>query len=355
MATRPLTVSIQLTTKQVLASIAVCFASQVAAASLEVAGVRSSHNASSITADGVVEAVRQTVIAAQVSGAITDLPVKAGDSIKAGQMLVRLDGRAASQQAHASQAQVEVARASLQVASKDFERQKQLFARQYISQAQLDRAEAQFKSATADANAQIAQAGAVQTQAGFYSLTAPYAGRIADVFISEGDMVTPGKALLAVFDPSALRVTATLPQAQLASLANGQTINIEIPGLPLAQRIIRLDKYIVLPVTDASTHTVQLRFDLPAVPGLAPGMFARLQLPARAVDDMGDNTRLYVPATAVLRRAELYGVYVVNPQGKAMLRQIKPGPIVGEEQEVLGGVAAGEKVARYPLAALQSR
>jgi len=48
-------------------------------------------------------------------------------------------------------------------------------------------------------------------------------------------------------------------------------------------------------------------------------------------------------------------VYVVNTQGKALLRQIKPGPIVGNEQEVLAGVAAGEKVALSPLAAAQSR
>ncbi|MES2036810.1 MAG: efflux RND transporter periplasmic adaptor subunit [Pseudomonadota bacterium] len=348
--------------KQVLTLLIILFAAASAtvatsAAELEVAAVRSSNAASQITTDGVVEAVRQTIIAAQVSGAITNLPVKAGDSMKAGQMMVRIDGRAASQQAHASKAQVEAARAALQVASKDYERQKQLFARLYISQAQLDRAEAQFKSATADANAQIAQAGAVQTQAGFYTLTAPYAGRIADVYISQGDMVTPGKALMAVYDPAVLRVTATLPEAQLASLAQGHSITVEIPALPAAQRIIKLDKFTILPVTDASTHTVQLRLDLPAVHGLAPGMFVRLQLPVKVVQAVGkdDAARLYVPAKAVMRRAELHAVYVVNPQGRPMLRQIKPGPVIGSEQEVLAGVAAGEKVALNPMAAAQSR
>ncbi|MFZ6780336.1 efflux RND transporter periplasmic adaptor subunit [Undibacterium sp. Ji83W] len=351
--------------KQVLTLLIILFAVPSAtvtasAAELEVATVRSSNAASQITTDGVVEAVRQTTIAAQVSGAITNLPVKAGDSMKTGQILVRIDGRAASQQAHASRAQVDAARAALQVASKDFERQKQLLARLYISQAQLDRAEAQFKSATADANAQIAQAGAVQTQAGFYTLTAPYVGRIADVYISQGDMVTPGKALMTVYDPAALRVTTTLPEIQLASLAQGQSITVEIPALPAAQGIIKLNKFTILPVADASTHTVQLRLDLPAVHGLAPGMFVRLQLPVQAAQtgqavSKDDAARLYVPARAVLRRAELHAVYVVNSQGRPMLRQIKPGPVIGSEQEVLAGVAAGEKVALNPLAAAQSR
>lgn len=354
MTFRPCTSSVKFAIKQFFAFLAVTFASQVAAAGLDVVEVRSSLSSSNITTDGVVEAVRQTVIAAQVSGAITDLPVKAGDSMKAGQILTRMDGRAANQQARASQAQVEAARASLQVASKDYERQKQLFFRQYISQAQLDRAEAQFKSATADANSLIAQASAVQTQSGFYNLTAPYAGRIADVYVSQGDMVTPGKALMAVYDPAALRVTATLPEAQLTMLAQGQSIMVEIPALPVAQRIFRLNKFNVLPLTDASTHTVQLRLDLPAVHGLAPGMFARLQLPVQALSK-DDAARLYVPVKAVVRRAELHAVYVVNSQGKPMLRQIKPGPVTGNEQEVLAGVAAGEKVMLNPLAAAQSR
>ncbi|MDG0857028.1 biotin/lipoyl-binding protein, partial [Roseateles puraquae] len=58
--------------------------------------------------DGTVEAVRQTVVAAQVAGAVVALPVKAGDRVKAGQLLARLDARAAEQQAGAATAQVEV-------------------------------------------------------------------------------------------------------------------------------------------------------------------------------------------------------------------------------------------------------
>ncbi len=98
--------------------------------------------------DGVVEAVRQTVVAAQVAGAVVALAVKAGDKVKAGQVLVRLDARAAEQNAAASAAQVQAARAALDAATRDYERQKQLFEKNYISQAALDQAEAQYKTAT---------------------------------------------------------------------------------------------------------------------------------------------------------------------------------------------------------------
>ncbi|MBC3869691.1 efflux RND transporter periplasmic adaptor subunit [Undibacterium oligocarboniphilum] len=322
------------------------------AAGLVVEPVRSSQEGQRYQADGVVEAVRQSVISAQISGAIVQLPVKAGDAVKAGQVLVRIDARAANQEASASRAQVDAARAALQVASKDFERQKQLFTKNYISQAQLDRAESQYQSASAQANAQLAQAAAVQTQSGFYTLTAPYSGLLSDVPITMGDMAMPGRPLMTVYDPSAMRVSVTVPQEKAAQLATGQTVRVAVTGLPEAQRWISATKVTVLPAADAATHTVQVRLDLPAsLPGLTPGMFARASLPVNAPLNTREAARLFVPAKAVFRRAELYAVYVVNAQGKPLLRQVRPGAVNGGEQEILSGVVAGEQVATDPLAA----
>jgi len=322
----------------------------VVAGNLTTVPVRSTNDAVSFVADGVVEAVRQTGIAAQISGAIIDLPVKAGDTVKAGQVLVRMDARAANQEAKASRAQVDAARASLVVAQKDYERQKQLFTKNYISQAQLDRAESQFQTASAQANALIAQAGALQTQSGFYVLAAPYAGVVSDVPVMLGDMAMPGRLLMTVYDPVAMRVTATVPQERVAEIAAEQKIIVEIPGMPASQRLIPANKVTVLPMVDAATHTVQVRLELPQkISGLSPGMFARVSLKSKPVNS--DTNRLYVPLKSVFRRAELSAVYVVNAQGKPILRQVKLGPVTGTEQEILSGVSAGEHVAADPLAA----
>jgi RND family efflux transporter MFP subunit len=326
-------------------------ASAASAKSLAVATVRSSSDAQLYSADGVVEAVRQSVIATQVSGAVVELPVRAGDRVKAGQLLIRMDARAANQEAKASSAQVEAARAALILAAKDYERQKLLFNKQYISAAQLERAESQFKSASAQANAQIAQAGAVQTQTGFYVLNAPYSGVVAEVPVTLGDMAMPGRPLMTVYDPAALRVTATVPQARVANLVAGQAVRIEFPGMPEAQRWITAGKMTVLPVADAATHTVQLRLDLPgATTALTPGMFARVHL-AFNTNGSAQGARLYVPSKAVFRRAELTAVYVLNAKGQPLLRQVKAGAVTGAEQEILSGVSAGEQVALDPVAA----
>lgn len=327
-------------------------ATSLAGKPLAVAVVRSSNSAQLYSADGVVEAVRQTVISSQISGAIVDLPLNVGDRFNVGALLVRVDARAANQEANASRAQVDAARAALVVAAKDYDRQKQLFAKAYISAAQLERAEAQFKSASAQANAQIAQAGAVQTQSGFYVLNAPYAGVVADRSVTLGDMAMPGRALMTIYDPTSLRVTATVPQDRVAGMVAGQNVKIEFPGLPETQRWINASKFTILPVADAATHTVQIRLDLPAATkGLTPGMFARVKLAVSG--GAVDNARTYVPAKAVFRRAELTAVYVLNAQGKPLLRQVKAGAINGVEQEILSGVSAGEQVVLDPVAAAQ--
>lgn len=299
--------------------------------------------------DGVVEAVTQTVVAAQVAGVVVALEVKAGDVVKAGQLLVRIDARAAEQSARSSDAQVRAAQASLEVAAKAFERQKQLFGERYISQAALDQAQAQFKATQADVAAQLAQAGVARTQSGFFVVRAPYAGVVAEVPVALGDMAMPGRTLLSLYDPGSLRVTAAVPQS-VAALAGAQPdIGIELPGLPARAQWLKPVRTTVLPTADAATHTVQLRLDLPAAISATPGTFARVWLPVQ----VDGAQRVLVPARTVVRRAELSAVYVVDASGRALLRLVRVGRPVGDRIEILSGLTVGERVALDPQAAVR--
>jgi len=325
------------------------------AAGLKVVGAEASPGSAVVAYDGVVEALRQTTVAAQVPGAIVRLAVKAGDRVTAGQLLVQLDARAAAQSAEASSAQVQAARAALDVAAKELERQRKLFADRFISQAALDRAEAEFRAAQAQAGAQVAQAEAARTQTGFYTVRAPYAGVVADVPVTLGDMAMPGRVLVTLYDPAALRVAAAVPQSAAARVGAGAAVRIELPSLPAAQRMVSPARVQVLPSADAGTHTVTVRADLaPKSEGLLPGQFARLWLPAAGEGDAAAADRgpsPWVPASAVVRRAELTGLYVLNAEGRPLLRQVRLGRSDGERVEVLSGLGAGERVAAEPQAA----
>lgn len=329
------------------APLAPALSAELASAPVQASGV-----AGTSSFDGVVEAVRQTAIAAQVQGAVVALNVKAGDTVKAGQVLLRIDARAAAQASAASQAQVQAARTALDVATREYQRQKQLFEKQYISQAALDRAEAQFLATSAELNAQIAQASATQIQSGFYIVKAPYSGVVAEVPIELGDMAMPGSPLLTMYDPAALRVTASVPQTALARLASDRAARIELPALPAERQWLTRPQVQVLPMLDAGTHSAQVRVLLPdGIKDAAPGMFARVWLQTR---DAAAG-RLYVPATAVVKRAEMTGLYVIGQGAKPQLRQVRLGRAQEGLVEVLSGVAAGERVALDPQAAARVR
>jgi RND family efflux transporter MFP subunit len=321
--------------------------------------VRTAGGVRSQAFDGTVEAVRRTTVAAQVPGTVVALEVRAGDTVRAGQPIARIDARAAEQNAAASDAQVAATRAALEVATRELERQRQLFDKDYISRAALERAEAQYKAARAQLDAQAAQAGAARTQTGLHRVLAPYAGVVAEVPVALGDMAMPGRALVVLHDPTALRVSAAVPQSVAARPIGPETVRIELPSLPAGRERIVPTRVTVLPTVDAATHTVELRLDLPAglagTPGVAPGAFARVWLAGAADETAGARERLYVPSRAVVRRAELTGVYVLDPAGRPVLRQVRLGPPAGDEVEVLSGVAAGERVVLDPQAAARTR
>ena len=295
-----------------------------------------------VAVEGVVEAERQSVLAAQVAGRVVALSVKAGDAVKAGAPLVQIDPRSAVQADQASRSQVQEAQANLANAKMKFERSRQLFAQKFISQAALDQAQADYLAAEAQTAAALANAGQSATSRSFTTIAAPYDGVVASTGVEVGDMATPGRPLLTVFDPRALRVTATVPQAVLAKADLGAPVRIHVPA---QGRDLSATKVTVIPVADTRTHTTQVRLDLPPTPGLLPGQFARASLVT------GHARALTVPASAILRRSEVTAVYVLDAQGHAQLRQVRIGETVDEDVELLAGVRAGERVAVDPVRA----
>lgn len=302
-----------------------------------------------ITAEGTIEAVKSSQLAPQVAGSITAFNVKAGDKVKAGQVLVRIDTRIANQQAAASLAQVAAARAQLGAARQEYERKKRLYDKQYISQAALERAESDYKTAEAQTRAELAQTGVTGVQAGLHNVTAPYAGVVAEVMAEQGDMAMPGKPLLMLYDPKEMRAVIKIPQSQIPSIQGGATVKVSIPAAGENERNLATAKITVLPTADAVSNNVKVRLSLPQQLGsVSPGMFARATLP---IASSGVQSQIYIPSQAVIRRSELMAVYVVDAQGDPQLRQVRVGRSQGDKIEIAAGLQAGEKIALDPMVA----
>ena len=296
-------------------------------------------------AEGVVEAVKQSTVAAQISGRVVAVNFDVGDRVKKGQVIVRIDPTEVNQIYAASQAQIAQADATLRNAKAQFDRTQRLVQQKFMSAAAMDKAQADYQAARAQLAAAEAGGGQAAATRGYATVIAPYSGVVSARQVELGEMAVPGKPLMTGFDPNELRVTASMPQYQLDAVRKLASASVEFPALKKRIQALRVT---ILPAADAQTHTTQIRLDLPpGIEGLYPGMFAR------AYFAIGRVKKLLIPVSAVAKRSEVAGTYVVGENGEIRFRQLRLGETAGsEEVEVLAGVAPGEKVALDPVAAL---
>ncbi len=265
-----------------------------------------------------MEAVRQSTVSAQIAGRMVDLRFDVGDYVKKGDVIVRIDERSAARALEASEAQV------LEAAGRA--RQRARAVRALASSCSRRNSSARRRSTRrrpptrrrrrASARSSPARAQAA-TERSFATVVAPYSGVVSARHIELGEMATPGRPLMTGFDPSTLRVVATVPQAQVAAIQAGGKARIEVPSLG---RWVDVKAMTIVPAADPRTHTTRIRLELPAdVRGVYPGVYARAHFV------VGKAPRLLVPRAAVVRRSEVTAVYVVDEQGRAQLRQIRLG------------------------------
>lgn len=273
--------------------------------------------------EATVEATTQTTLTSQVSGRVIDMQVDVGQPIRKGDLLLRIDAREASEMAAGATAQYINAKAN-------YERMNNLHQQKFISAAALDKARADFEAAQA-------ARGQASVNVAYATVMAPISGVVAQRLIEQGETAAPGRALLTIYDPKGLRVTASIPQYQLPQIRNVKDARIEFPELG---RWVDSKFVTMLPTADAATHVSQVRVGLPDdVPGVVPGMFARVHFV------LGSVVRMTVPATAIVRRGEVAAVYVKTEQGALVLRQLRLGERLAEgDVEVLAGLSEGEQV-----------
>lgn len=293
--------------------------------------------------DGTLQAVRQSTVAAQVPGNVVRLLVRAGDAVRAGQVLARIDERDAQAGLARSDAAVAQSQAELANAQAHYERSRQLRAQGFVSQAALDVAQAQFHAA--QAGQRQAQAGRSQAALArsFTTVTAPYDGLVLATHVEAGDLAAPGRAIVTIYAPQPIRAVAYVPASQQALARGAQRIQVRLPSGDWVTPSATTG----LPGADPVSQTVEFRLDLPpaTVAGAVPGQSVRVRFAG------GSSERLTVPAAAVLRRGELTGVYVARDQA-FVLQAVRVGADHADAGvEVLAGLEAGDRVAIDPVKA----
>ena len=285
---------------------------------------------------GTLEPDREAVLRAQVSGSVLQTYADQGQAVNAGTVLARIDASGIQDAYTSARAGLVSARNAADVAAKDLARNEKLLAAGAIAERDIDqsrRASIAAQAALEDANSRLATAEKAYRST---TVTAPFSGVVSERPVSAGDVVQPGTALFTVVDPSSMRLEASVPAEQLASIRIGVTVDFTVSGYPGRQFVGRITR--INPTADPTTRQVRIYVSIPNEGrALVGGLFANGRM--STATKMG----LVVPQSAVDVRGSIPSVMRVK-QGKAEKVQVRIGLTdkTSETIEVLSGLQPGD-------------
>ena len=270
---------------------------------------------------GTAESDRSVNLSARLNAYVQEVRATAGDRVKAGDLLVALDDREIREQLTAAEAQ-------LKQAESEFKRTRQLFEAKAATEQALTAAESGFQSA----RAQVERMRVMMTYA---QVTAPLDGVVTERRVEVGDLANPGQVLLAVYDPTRMRLEVPVPVRLLDRFAPNQEVPVKLdyPARAVAGRVTEIVSEI-----DPHSRTRKVKILLDDAAGdILPGAFGRVW-----VDD-AEHEGVWVPATAVHRAGQLESVDLV--QGERVVRRlVRSRALDGGRAEILSGLQGGETV-----------
>jgi membrane fusion protein, multidrug efflux system len=285
-----------------------------------------------LAAIGTVAPVEGVTVAADLPGIVERIEFESGRTVRAGDLLVKLDTRQ-------EQAQLVAAEAQRGLAKMNLDRARGLHDEGIISQAEYDRVAAEHAQA-------LARVGEIQATIARKTIRAPFTGALGIRQVNLGQYVSGGDPIVPLQSLSPIYVNFSVPQQDLSQLRPGREVRITLEGstgAPLPGRITAVEA-----VVDETTRNVQVQATLDNRDGrLRPGMFVQ----AHVV--LGASTAVVsLPASAVSYAPYGDSVFVVEelkgPKGEAYrgVRQqvVKLGAARGDQVAVLSGIKPGEEV-----------
>lgn len=330
-----------------------------------------------VEAVGSLFAYDEVVVSSEIEGRVERVLVDVGDTVAAGQPLVRVlpvemelsaeQQRAAYRQTRArlglpegdedladpgEAAEVKRAHAALEDAQQKFQRARSLFEDGLISRGGYEEVEAGYKSAHAsyemarqsveNLRAELQQRRAslrlAEKKLADTLIRAPFAGQVRERMVNQGQYLKVQTAVMAIVDVDPLRVRLRVPEKVAGWIAVGQPVDVSVeayPGRSFAGKVSRMS-----PSVDTQTRSMELEALLDNKEGLLkPGFFAKARIASSKVDSV-----LLVPSQAVRYVFGVYKVFAVA--GNALEeREVKLGEKSGSEVEILEGLEDKQQIA----------
>jgi RND family efflux transporter MFP subunit len=278
-----------------------------------------------VRATGRIEAGDELALSFKVGGVVESVRVDTGDTVRAGQVLARLDRTEAA-------AGAERAAQALAQAERDLERAEELASRQLIARRVRDDAETARDVAAAATRA-------ARFDLTFATITAPADGRVKARLARPGEILAPGQpALTLAAEGRGWLLKAALADRDALRLQVGDPAEVRSDALPGARFEARVAR--IAGAADPRTGTIEVEFTV-ADPDarLRSGLIAEVDAPP---DDSAEG--LAIPVTALVRADGPEAEVRLVEGGRAAARQVLIGPIAGDQVLVSSGLDAEDLV-----------
>lgn len=297
-----------------------------------------------LEATGTVTPLNVVELRPQIAATVSQVHVREGEFVRAGQLLFTLDSRAAQVDVAKARAQLARDTATLADAERQLQRQRDLQAQQFVSPSAVESAQAAVDAQRAVVAADQAAVQAADVGLSYTRLVAPSAGRVGTVSAYVGSLVQPGgTALLTITQLDPIAVAFSLPQRHLPDALSrlqqgGLDVGVRLPDTAASAPALQGRLDFVDSAVDAQTGTVRVKARFAnARQQLWPGAFVTVQFGVQTLRDA-----VLVPQAAIVRGPEKSLVYVVA-DGSAAPREVEIVQAAGE-RAVVSGLQGGERV-----------
>ncbi|HEX8433468.1 efflux RND transporter periplasmic adaptor subunit [Archangium sp.] len=290
-----------------------------------------------LTLTGTLSAYEDSDVAAGATGKVVSVHVERGTVVRKGDVLVKLDARAASASLEDARAQVSLAKSQLELATAECERNEKLFASGTVSTADHDRAQAQCRNAAAQAASAAARLSLLEISATDATIRAPFDGVVAERVVSVGEFVRQDSKVVTLVSLDPLRLELTVPESSAAFLQKDQAVEFTLTAAP---HVVHKTKVSFMGAgLRKGTRDLVVEALVPNKErSLLPGQFATAKV------QLGEQQLPVVPRTAVLDAGGARRKLFVVTDGRLEERMVQVSESAGDSLGVMAGVRTGERV-----------
>jgi membrane fusion protein, multidrug efflux system len=303
----------------------------------------------SIAFSGSLSPILQTTVKSRVSGDVSKVLVREGESVAQGQLLAQIETADLQSRLDAQVAALEEARARLSIGEKNRENNLQLLHQKFISQNAFDTTQSTYEMNVAQMKSADAQLRIARKAMEDAAIRAPFASIVARRYANAGEKVGVDSALFALVDLGRMEIEAPAPASEIPAIKAGQAATFRVDGF--GERVFdgRVER--INPTADQGSRAITLYISVANRDGaLRGGMFAKGQI---VLDKTAPATM--VPASAVRDEAGQSYVFTIE-NGKVAKRAVKVGASEphGGMVEVQSGLEKGLQVVSARVSGLKT-